>query len=336
MRGTTFAFTVKLITADEEENMSMIQKEIDVLKGKEALILHADTLERRNLVKSFLKWGMRPVCCTTVEECRDFLTSGYCFDVLLIGPICKCKSSPELQEKKEEQEEEEEEKIQGNHGHKFLELAIWITCNYASLPMIAVGDVEMSHNEDCSRLFRTVVSKSLDSRVIFQLFVNLFLKQEEQLGASPKSPKKGKSQLKLTESVQNLETVFPTIRCLVVEDVPENRQVLIDMLNFLGYHKIVVATNGQEMLDILNNDMFPPFDVVLVDLLMPVMDGLTAVKEYRKTHPLGTKPFIVAVTATNLITNDKDSYQKAGMDAFIQKPIKMNQIKTMLEVIRNA
>ena len=78
------------------------------------------------------------------------------------------------------------------------------------------------------------------------------------------------------------------------------------------------------------------FDVVFLDLLMPVMDGLTAVTEFRKTHPLGTRPFVVAVTATNLLSNEKSSYQKAGMDAFIQKPIKMNELKALLDVIKTA
>jgi CheY-like chemotaxis protein len=67
---------------------------------------------------------------------------------------------------------------------------------------------------------------------------------------------------------------------------------------------------------------------------MPVMNGLDAVKKYRESHPLGSRPYIVAVTATNLISAEPNSYHAAGMDAFIQKPIKMNEIKALMEVIQ--
>jgi CheY-like chemotaxis protein len=129
------------------------------------------------------------------------------------------------------------------------------------------------------------------------------------------------------------------IRCLVVEDVEENKQVLVEMLNELGCYEIETAENGKKMLDTLTHsdgNSHDAFDVVFVDLLMPVMSGLTAVTEYRKTHRMGRKPFIVAVTATNLLSGEKSSYQTAGFDAFVQKPIKMNELKTLLEVISNA
>ncbi|WP_298443583.1 response regulator [uncultured Ferrimonas sp.] len=106
---------------------------------------------------------------------------------------------------------------------------------------------------------------------------------------------------------------------LLVEDNLINQQVAIELLKSAGY-QVSLAVNGQEALDMVQQQ--PPFDLVLMDIQMPVMDGLQATKLIRKTHP--DLP-IVAMTA-HAMAGDSEKSLAAGMNDHITKPIVLPQL----------
>jgi CheY-like chemotaxis protein len=114
---------------------------------------------------------------------------------------------------------------------------------------------------------------------------------------------------------------------LVAEDNPSNQKVLLEMLKRLGYRADAVA-DGREVLQALQIRFY---DLIFMDIRMPEMDGITATKEIRKLSP-NNGPKIIAITAFAM-DGDREKCLQAGMDGYIAKPVKVNDIATLLRNI---
>lgn len=109
---------------------------------------------------------------------------------------------------------------------------------------------------------------------------------------------------------------YRSLRILLAEDNQVNQQVATAML-LKGGHRIDVAANGREALNAVRD---VPYDVVLMDIQMPVMDGITAANAIRALEGERGKVPIIAVTA-NAMRGDRERYIDAGMDEYVAKPI---------------
>jgi two-component system, sensor histidine kinase len=114
------------------------------------------------------------------------------------------------------------------------------------------------------------------------------------------------------------------LRILVAEDNPSNQKVLLTMLRRLGYRPEAVA-DGREVLQALE---IRPYDLILMDVKMPDMDGLAATLIIRRLRPKNG-PKIVAITAYAL-KGDRERCLEAGMDDYIAKPVKMNELAKVI------
>ncbi len=112
---------------------------------------------------------------------------------------------------------------------------------------------------------------------------------------------------------------------LLADDYDVNRMVLMSQLESLGYRADAVA-NGEEVLRALHAR---DYDVVLMDIRMPVIDGVEATRKIRD-RVAGPQPHIAAVTASAL-KGDRDKYIEAGMDAYLSKPVDIVQLAKVLE-----
>ncbi|MEN9382904.1 MAG: response:CheY-like [Pseudomonadota bacterium] len=121
------------------------------------------------------------------------------------------------------------------------------------------------------------------------------------------------------------QAVGRSLEVLLVEDQVVNQKLAISLLNKWG-HKVQLAVNGQEALDALAQR---PFDLVLMDIQMPVMGGLEATRKIREREEAGLqqRSYIMAMTA-NAMKEDEQACRDAGMDDYISKPIKA---KTLFE-----
>jgi PAS domain S-box-containing protein len=120
------------------------------------------------------------------------------------------------------------------------------------------------------------------------------------------------------------------IRLLVAEDNAVNRQLALALLRKLGYQADVVE-NGREALDAVERESY---DVVLMDVQMPELDGLAATREIRRR--LGREgPAIIAMTA-NAMEGDRDECLAAGMDDYLSKPIRPEELSRALARCRPA
>lgn len=120
-----------------------------------------------------------------------------------------------------------------------------------------------------------------------------------------------------------------TVSILVAEDNPSNQKVLVEMLKRMGYRPDAVS-DGKEVLQALE---MRPFDLILMDVKMPEMDGITVTREIRKRWP-ENGPKIVAVTAYAL-EGDREICLEAGMDDYVAKPVKMGDLVKVLKKYRS-
>jgi len=125
----------------------------------------------------------------------------------------------------------------------------------------------------------------------------------------------------ITES-QIIGVKKATYRVLVVDDQPENRSVLVELLSPLGF-EVAQATDGQDCLDQV---LKVKPDVILLDMLMPVMDGFEATKRLRQLPNL--KDVVIIATSASVFAYDQQQCLAAGCDAFVSKPV---QAKELLE-----
>ncbi|MDM7935391.1 MAG: response regulator [Methanothrix sp.] len=120
-----------------------------------------------------------------------------------------------------------------------------------------------------------------------------------------------------------------SLRILLAEDNPVNRKVALSMLKKLGY-TADVASNGLEVLKALESRQY---DVILMDIQMPDMDGLDATRQIRERSSSRVVPHIVAMTAYAL-EGDREKFLDGGMDDYIGKPIRMDELRRVLERYR--
>ena len=118
------------------------------------------------------------------------------------------------------------------------------------------------------------------------------------------------------------------VSVLLVEDNPVNQQVALELLESAGAN-VTIADNGRKAIDTIRNTPgIPPFDLVLMDLQMPEMDGFTAARELRTFEIYNSMP-IVAMTAHAMV-DDRQKCLAAGMNDHISKPIEVNKFFTTL------
>ncbi|WP_129674601.1 ATP-binding protein [Candidatus Chloroploca sp. Khr17] len=121
------------------------------------------------------------------------------------------------------------------------------------------------------------------------------------------------------------QQVRARVRLLLVEDNAVNQLVAVRMLDRLGYHADLAA-NGLEALDALARQ---PYDVVLMDLQMPELDGIETTKRIVSRMEPSQRPYIIAMTA-NAMSGDRELCLSVGMDDYISKPVRIEALDAAL------
>lgn len=117
------------------------------------------------------------------------------------------------------------------------------------------------------------------------------------------------------------------LRVLYIEDSPPNVTVVARVMESMG-HDLIIASNAQEGLEIISQG--PP-DVILMDVGLPDMDGLTATRHIRANQAVPYIP-IIAITASAMV-GDREKCMEAGCDDYIAKPF---QVKTLVTVFNQC
>ncbi len=128
------------------------------------------------------------------------------------------------------------------------------------------------------------------------------------------------------------EVPLPSLKLLLVEDGIANQKLAVGLLTKWG-HQVAIANNGEEAIRQWETE---PFDAILMDVQMPLMDGLEATRRIRELeHDAGQRIPIVAMTA-RAMKGDRERCLAAGMDDYISKPVRKTDLYRALSSLCNA
>ena len=180
----------------------------------------------------------------------------------------------------------------------------------ASLPLIMLSSISQRH-QNRRELFTHWLTKPVKPQQLQDALVSLF-----DEGAASRDVSKADV---LPEKIASAH-----VRILLAEDNAINQKVAVRMLDRLGYRVDVVAS-GVEVLRALEHIQY---DIILMDVMMPEMDGIEATRQIRR-QSLPLQPRIIALTA-NAMEEDREKCLAAGMDDYLSKPIKPEMLGSML------
>ncbi len=126
-------------------------------------------------------------------------------------------------------------------------------------------------------------------------------------------------------TITEMAPAAASLKVLLVEDHPVNQRLAAQLLERWG-HSVVLADNGQQALDLLAHTRF---DLILMDMMMPVLDGLETTRRYRAMER-GPRTPIIAMTA-KAMQGDRDNCLAAGMDDYLSKPLDLREFQRMVQ-----
>jgi len=193
------------------------------------------------------------------------------------------------------------------------ELAQNIQRLYPELPIILLSSVGDERNKQYAGLFKSILSKPIKQEMLCKLIIN-------------ELRTKGKYTAEIQPVQQKLSADFVIehpLNILVAEDNLVNQKLTLKILSKLGFDA-ALAANGKIAIEMANET---PYDIILMDVQMPETDGQEATRIIRQSMEI--QPIIIAMTA-NAMKEDKDECLKAGMNDFLSKPVKLEELVNML------
>jgi len=184
------------------------------------------------------------------------------------------------------------------------------------LPLILLTSLGPREEETGETLFAARLTKPIRPSQLYDVLLDV-------VGAkAAAAPEETPARL-ATDAVETIP-----LRVLVAEDNPVNRQLALLLLKKMG-HRADVAVNGLEAVEAVERD---GYDVVLMDVQMPEMDGLEATRTIHE-RLASRRPHIIAATA-NAMQDERERCLAAGMDDYLSKPIRLEQLAAALERVR--
>jgi len=196
-----------------------------------------------------------------------------------------------------------------------IELAEFTRQKYPQLPIILLSSIGDNCLKEHPGLFKSVLTKPIKQHILCK---NI-LSELQQADATQRMEEQNDKQKLSAEFAQK-----HPLRLLVAEDNIINQQIILKILNLLGYD-VVLAENGQEALELANK---ADYDMILMDVQMPEMDGLEATRQIRKNKKL--QPVIIAMTA-NAMQGDREECLRTGMNDYLSKPLNLDDLVNMLK-----
>lgn len=195
-----------------------------------------------------------------------------------------------------------------------VELAVQVKQLQPQLPILLLSSVGHDMQSIHQKLFEAVLTKPLKQNALCKLLLNIF---------KPLPAYNTQQKVQSSSPVADIAERFP-MNILITEDNPINQQLAMIVLTKMGYSP-ALAENGKQAIDQWKQY---GYDLILMDVQMPELDGLQATRLIRQQR--GSQPIIIAMTA-NAMQGDRDDCIRAGMDDYISKPVKPEELAAILQ-----
>ena len=292
--GSTFYFTVRAQSA-HPSSVKTKAHALSYLNGKQLLVVDDNPTSLEVLVLQTTQWGMTVNACESPLQALQMLEQ-QSFDAAIIDLKMAELDGITLAQKVRRQP------------------------HVKDLPIIMATAFATPEQEQraIASGFVACLRKPIKQAKLQEVLKRLLSEQDKE------KPVPSKLQISQSPPEKTLGQRHP-LRILVAEDNLVNQQLAIHTLKYLGYRADVVS-NGQEVLQVLEQQ---PYDVVLMDVQMPELDGLTVTREICARYPSREQPYIIAMTA-NAMQGDRERCLEAGMSDYVSKPIRRDELITAL------
>ncbi|MCP4544257.1 MAG: response regulator [Chloroflexi bacterium] len=285
--GSIFHFTLQAEAAPAPARAYLREVQPD-LRGKRVLIVDDNATNRRILTLQTQRWGMIPTETAFPAEALTWIRQGtHTFDLGLLD-----MQMPEM-------------------DGVMLAIEIRRYCDADVLPLVMLSSLGRQEIGAQEAKFATFLTKPIKSAQLYNALINIFAEE-----------KRPQMQRRKTESQFDTQMAdrLP-LRILLAEDNAVSQKLALRLLERMGY-RADVAGNGLEVIEALQRQ---PYDVVLMDVQMPELDGLDATRRIRNEVAPKAQPRIIAMTASAM-KEDRDACKEAGMDDYLSKPVRVDEL----------
>jgi CheY-like chemotaxis protein/HPt (histidine-containing phosphotransfer) domain-containing protein len=293
--GATFHFTLRAEAAPAPVRVYLRSRRPE-LNGKRILVVDDHPTNRRIISLQTQTWGMLPTEAATPSEALALIGRGDPFDLAILD-----MQLPEM-------------------DGAALAAAICTLRPMPRLPLIMLTSLGHDHHAEVESVasFVAYLTKPVKPSQLYDAIIGALTIQPEADVAAIES----EAQRSVAEDTV-LARQLP-LRILLAEDVVVNQKFALLALEEIGY-TADIAANGQEAVTAVQRQ---PYDVILMDVQMPVMDGLEATRRIRALSM--PQSYIIAMTA-NAMQGDREVCLQAGMDDYISKPVYLEELRMALQ-----
>ncbi len=294
--GSTFHFTL-LAQAAPARWRPYLESSQPHLTGKRILIVDDNATNRSILTLQTRAWGMLPYESASGQEALAQVQAGVPFEVAILDMQMPDMDGLMLAEQLRRSRSAQE------------------------LPLVMLTSLGRREIETQGVEFAAFLHKPIKPSQLYNALLSLFAEQEQAYpGLKPAEQTGGQFD-------EGLGQRLP-LRILLAEDNTVNQKLALRLLERMGY-RADLAANGLEVLEALQRQHY---DVILMDVQMPEMDGLEASRAIQEGWPAEQRPRIVAMTA-NAMQGDREECLASGMNDYLTKPI---QVKALQEALERA
>jgi CheY-like chemotaxis protein len=292
-QGSTFFFTIRA-RSEGTSGRSDLRLGAPGLEGKRVLIVDDNATNRRILVQQLRNWGLEPHDAASGETALVALQEGAAFDAALLDLQMPGMDGRTLARA-----------IRALPRMQVLPLVLLSSAGNRDAEAVA-ADVELGIAANLGKPIKPAQLRDVLARV---------------LGAAPAPERAAAAEMPID---QRMALRLP-LSILLAEDNVVNQKVALRILGRMGY-RADVAANGLEVVEALETRAY---EVVLMDVQMPEMDGIEAARHICGRWKPQERPYLVAMTA-NAMQGDRERCFAAGMDDYVSKPVRIEQLKEAL------
>ncbi|MBK7214236.1 MAG: response regulator [Bacteroidales bacterium] len=288
-KGSTFYFSAKLKIAETPTTKLYIRGQIPELRNNRVLVVDSDQTTRQIFSVQFDSWGMKAFNAASAKEALQTIHSEDTYFDLGIIDM----QLPDMT------------------GIE-LAKAIKEIPFKGDIPFVLISSVGKISNLP-PELFDAQLTKPVKLAELFDLVLSVIAeaRNKKKLEADHNFDKKLSDKLPLN--------------ILLAEDNYTNQELVITLMRKMGYN-IDSVDNGRKVLDMMETKKY---DIILMDVQMPIMNGMEATSAINEQYPEGERPYIIAITA-NAMPGDRERFLEAGMVDYLSKPIRFKDVQEVL------
>jgi len=290
--GSTFTFTAVLGSCPDRRRGALCE-ELGLLEGRSVLVVDDNDTNRRVLRLQLESWGMHCIAVEHPARALALLSRGTSCDIAVLD-----MHMPELT------------------GTELARALRQLPAG-RDLPLVLLSSLQGRPDPADAALFAAVLSKPARSALLRHALAEVLAPAQAALRAVETAGG--------TRTTDAATGEPAALRVLLAEDNVVNQRVAQLLLAKLG-HTVDTVDNGRDALEAARAG---GYDVVLLDVQMPELDGLQVTERLRAELPADRQPYIVAVTASVLV-EDRAACQRAGMDGYLAKPVRLDDLAAVL------